>query len=268
MKSAMFALVLAVSVAGPAVSSYADGTPPTTPPAPTGPVAPAHDPDAVKFMHTLQETIEKQTDAEMQASIKQLVAYWKDPAVKDATKAPMPGLVAWYGRRKSVPVAMAGISGLADIGKGEGSKNLLLLLGDFLDHDPPTPQSLNAVFAALKRVADPDSTVVKTLLKLFNYKDDAVVAKAAETLGGYAAAPGDLRKSLFEELLKTFEGLASEAHAPPGKGTANKSAVNKWNVVGGSVVGAMGALAHAQFADMPAAREWLNKHHRDPDAWK
>jgi hypothetical protein len=267
MKSTMRILVLAVLAAGPAASSFADGAP-TAPPAPTAPVAPTHDPDAVKFMHDLQSTIEKQSDAEALASIKQLVTFWKDPAVKDSTKAPMPGLLAWYGRRKSVPVAMAGISGLVDVGKGEGTRNLLTLLGDFLDHDPPTPQSLNAVFAALKRLADPDGSVIKTLLKLFNYKDDAVVAKAADTLGGYKDAKVELRKDLFDELLKTFEGLSSEAHSPPGKGATNKSALNKWGVVGGSVVGAMGALAHQTFADMPAARKWLNEHHRDPDAWK
>jgi hypothetical protein len=267
-------LVLAVLAAGPAVSTFADGTTtappaPTAPGAPTAPVPPTHDPDAVKFMHNLQETIEKQTDADAIASIKQLVAYWKDPAVKDSTKAPMPGLVAWYARRKIPAVGTAGISGLADIGKGEGSKNLVIVLGDLLDRDPPTPQMTAAVFAALKRVADTDGTVIKTLLKLFNYKDDTIVAKAADTLGGYKDAKVELRKDLFEELLKTFEGLSSEAHSSAGKGTTpNKSAINKWGVVGGSVLSAMGQLSHQQFADMPAARKWLNEHHRDPDAWK
>jgi len=267
MKSTTLALVLAVLAAGPAASSFADGTT-APPPAPTAPVSPTHDPDAVKFMHNLQDTIEKQTDADALAAIKQLVAFWKDPAVKDSTKAPMPGLVAWYARRKVVPVATAGIQGLAEIGKGEGSKNLVIVLGDLIDRDPPTPQMTAAVFAALKRVADPDSAVIKTLLKLFNYKDDAIVAKAADTLGGYKDAKVELRKDLFDELLKTFEGLSSEAHSAPGKAAANKSALNKWGTVGGSVVGAMGALAHQSFADMPAARKWLNDHHRDPDAWK
>ena len=271
MKPTMLALVLAVSVLGLAASSFADGTPPAPPSAPAAPVAPIHDPDAVKFMHNLQDTIEKQTDADALAAVKQLVAYWKDPAVKDSTKQPMPGLVAWYARRKVVPVAMAGISGLADIGKGEGSKHLLVVLGDLLDRDPPTPQMTAAVFSALKRVADPDSAAIKPLLKLFNYKDDTIVAKAIDTLGGYKDAPVDLRKDLFQELLKTFEPLASEAHSStaPGKAaTANKSALNKWGVVGGPVLSSMGALAHTSFADMPAARKWINDHHRDPDAWK
>lgn len=263
MKSTMLVLAMLVSAVSPSVSAFADGTPPVTPPAAPAPVPPTHDPDAVKFMDNLRKSIEKETDAEALASIKQLVAFWKDPAVKDSTKQYMPGLLGWYGRRKIPAVAMAGISGLADIGKGEGSKNLLEVLSDLLDRDPPTSQTTAAVFSALKRVADPDSTVIKTLLKLFNYKDAVIVAKAADTLGGYANAPGELRKDLFEELLKTFEGLSAEARV-----AKNKGAMNKWVTVGGSVVGATAALAHQTFADMPAARKWLNEHHRDPDAWK
>jgi hypothetical protein len=256
MPSSKLALVLLFGAALAPAAARGDGPAPA--PAPAVP----HEADAVKFMHELQDTIAKQTDDQALASIKQLVAFWKDATDKDSTTAPMPGLVAWYARRKIPAVSAAGIGGLADIGKGEGTRNLLQILDTFLDRDGATATTTAQTFAALKKVADPDPAVVKTLLKYLFYKDDSVIAKAADTLGGYATAPGDLRKELFEELLRNFEGLAAEARK-----AANKSAANKWGIVGGSVDGALGALAHQSFTDPAAARKWLNEHHRDPAAW-
>lgn len=259
MKRAIFVLALCLAAAGPAVSASGDGTPPAPP---VVPVPPTHDPDAVKFLAALGDKIATQPEDEALASIKQLVAFWKDPAVKDATKEPMPGLLARFAKRKDSPVALAAVAGLADIGKGAGSKNLLVVLDALLERDDLDTDVTKAVFAALKKLADPDEAVVKALLKLFHYKDDGVVAKAAETIGGYRDAPADLRRSLFEDVLKSFEGVESESKRP-----ANKAAFNRWSIVGGAVGDALVALAHRSFTDLAAARQWFNDHHKDDAAW-
>ena len=263
------ALVLFAVAATHVASSFADGTAPAPArsPASAQPVAPTHDPDAVTFLRTLEATISKQTNDEEIASIKTLVGFWKDPAVKDETKKPIPGLVAWYARRKSTPVALAGIAGLADIGPGEGAQNLVALLGSVLGRDDAAPEVVAGVFAALKKVADPDPAVTDALVKLLVNKDNLVVAKAADTLGGYGAAPGDVRRDLLEQLIRSFEGVASQAQSQPKK-APNRTAMNKWATVGSAVVGAMNALAHQSFTDPAAARRWFNEHHRDADLWK
>jgi len=252
-------LSILVLAGGPAMASPGDGAPPPAA------VAPTHDPDAVKFLRALQDSIQRQTDDESVATIKKLVAYWKDPAVKDETKKPIPGLVAWYARRKTVAVALAGVAGLADIGKGEGARNLVAVLDAALERDDASSDVTAAAFAALKRVADPDASVTGALVKLLLHKDDAVVARAADALGGYVGAPAEVRRDLFQDLLRNFEGLASQAQTTT-KGV-NKSALNKWTAVGAAVLGAMNALSHQQLPTMAAARQWFNKHHENLDAW-
>jgi len=259
MNRAIAGLVLVLAAVGPAAFALADDVPP----APVVPVPPTHDPDAVKYLQGLADKIDKQVAEEAIPTVKTLVNYWQDPAVKAETKAPIPGLVARYGKRKEAPVALAAVKGLEEIGKSEGSKNLLVVLDALLDRSDFDGDVTKAVFASLKRLADPDEAVVKALLKLFHYKDDAVVAKAVEAIGGYGAAPFELRKSLFEEVLKSFEGVESESHRP-----TNKAAFNRWSVVSGSVMPAVTALGHQSFTDLAAARQWFNDHSKDADAWK
>ena len=233
---------------------------------------PSHDPDAVAYLKALEGEIQKQTDEQAAASVKQLVAYWKDATVKAETKKPIPGLVAWYARRKTADVALAGVAGLADIGKGEGAKQLVAVLDALLAKDASKPDEItqkvtDAVFAALKYVADPEPAVTAPIVKLFMHPNDDVVAKAADVFGGYGKAPAEVRRDLFEEMLKTFEGVASSAQAPP-KNVVNKSALNKWSAINGGVMGAMTALSRQSFETMASARAWFNDHKKDLADWK
>lgn len=260
MSRTTLALTLTVLAAGlaavPAGPARADDPPPAA-------AAPSHDADLAQYLKTLEPQIRSQTDEQSVASVKALLDFWKDPAVSADARKPIPGLVAHYAERRSAPVAMAGIAGLGEIGKGEGARHLLGVVDAALSRKEPPAEILAAAFAALKKAADPAEPVTKSLTKLLQYKDDHVIAQAADALGGYGAAPGDVRKDVFEELLKDFEGVASEARKP-----GNKSALNKWNVVGSSVMGALGSVAHQSFADPAAARKWFNDHRRDVAAWK
>lgn len=262
-------LALLALAGGPATAALADDVPPVVPVTPVVPPV-SHDPEAVEYLKTLEGVIQKQTEAESLSSIRQLVAFWKDAAVKAETKKPIPGLVAWYARRKVEGVALAGVAGLADIGKGEGAKNLVAVLDAVLVKDDSKPDEIgavvtDAVFAALKQVADPDASVTTPIVKLFLHPNDAVVAKAADVFAGYGKAPTAVRRDLFEEMLRSFEGVASQAQAAA-KGV-NKSALNKWVAVGSAVMGSIDALSHQRFATMAAAREWFNEHKNKIDAW-
>jgi hypothetical protein len=258
MKRSTLLLALLVSVGGPA----AFAAPPNATNLPT---ASPHDAQAVDFLRALETTIQKQSDEEAVTSVKRLVALWKDPGVRAETKKPIPGLVAWYARRKPVVVALAGIEGLADIGKGEGATNLVAVMNVLLDREGAPEEPRKAVFAALKKVADPDPAVTSALVKLFVHKDDAVAALAADAVGGYRDAPVALRRDLFEELLKRFEGLESTAIAS-GK-IAVRSEMEKWAVLRVPVMESMGALAKHPFATMAEARKWFNDHKKDAAAW-
>jgi hypothetical protein len=258
MKRRMLVLALLVLAGGPAMASPGVGAPPPA-------VTVTDDPDAVQYLRLLEGSIQKQTEDEAVAGVKNLLIYWKDPTVKEETKKEIPGLLAWYARRKDPTVALAGIRALEDVGKGEGAQNLVAVLAVVLDRDDTPSAVTAAVFAALKRVADPDPAVTEPLVKLFVYRDNAVVAKVADVFAGYGDAAPDVRRHLFEELLRSFEGVASQAQATA-KG-ANKSALSKWVAVGGSVLGAMNALSHQQLVTMAAARRWFNDHHRSSNAW-
>jgi len=265
MNKATLLLALLVLAGGPSMVSIADDAPPAAQPE-------SHDPDAVAYLKALEDAIQKQTDEQAVASVKRLVGYWKDATVKAETKKPIPGLVAWYARRKTADVALAGVAGLGDIGKGEGAKQLVAVLDAVLVKDDSKPDELgaavtDAVFATLKKVADPDAAVTAPIVKLFVHPNDAVVAKAADVFGGYGKAPVDVRRELFEQMLRSFEGVASQAQAAP-KNVVNKSALNKWSVIGGGVMGAMTALSRQSFETMAAARAWFNDHKKDVADWK
>jgi len=268
MNKRIFLLAVVVLAAGTSTTSMADDLLPAAPVPPAS--TPSHDPDAVEYLRALEGEIQKQTDDESVASVKRLVAYWKDPTVKAETKKPIPGLVAWYARRKTAVVALAGVAGLAEIGKGEGARNLVAVLDAVLVKDDSRPDEENAavtaaVFGALKKVADPDPAVTGAIVKLFLHPNDSIVARAADALGGYGAAAPEVRRDLFEELLRSFEGVAAQAQASV-KGV-NKSALNKWVAVGAVVMGSMNALSHQQFATPAAARQWFNDHRGNLGAW-
>jgi hypothetical protein len=260
-------LALLVLAGGPSAVSIAEETPPGK----AVEQSFANDEAAAQYLKDLEPKIQKQEPAEAVASVKRLVAYWKDQAVKPETKKPIPGLVAWYARRKVQEVALAGVDGLSEIGRGEGTKSLVALLEPLLPKDDSKPDEVagavaDAVFAALKKVADPDPAVTDPIVKLFVHPSNAVVGKAADVFGGYRAAKATVRRELFEEVLKSFEGVASQAQAPPSS-VANKSATNKWSAIGDAVMRAVNALSHQQFESMAAARAWFNDHKKDLESW-
>lgn len=254
------ALALVLFLAAPTVVALAKGGGSSPPPV----KQPTKDDECAAYLADIAGKRQSQTDDEATASVKQLVKYWKDGAVKDATKTPIPGLLVWYEKRyddkKKPAVAALAIHGLADIG-GKGVQHLVQILDGLLMQKDPSMELLGAAFDGLKSAADPDAT--RTLFKILVEREPGLAGSALDALGGYAAAAPDAKKRVFEELLGDCETMSAVA----AKGT-DKAAVDKWTALLSPSLATLGALSRQRFEDLPAARKWLTDHARDPEAWK
>jgi hypothetical protein len=259
----ILALALLALSAGPTASAFAKGgsskSPPPAPPA----TAPTHDEEAANFIQSVLQTRAGQSASDAEASVKKLTGFWKDAGVSDGTKASIPGLLAWYAHRKQPSVALAGISGLVAVGKGQGSQKLVHVLEALLVTKDTPAEVTTAAFAGLKSMADPDASVTSPLLQFLGKSDPQIVAQTAGVFAGYGAAPGPAKKHLFEQTLAAFEGMAAA-----GAKTDDKPAVDKWAAVQTPALAELGALSKQSFPDLAAARKWLVDHGHDAESWK
>jgi hypothetical protein len=255
---------LAVLVLG-AAAWATPGPDGTTPPAgqqaggeaPT-PGAPK-DAEAAQYLKDLKPQIGKQADAEAKASIKKLVAIWKDKDVTAATKKPVPDLLEAYARLdKQTLIAVDAIDALGDLGPEEGAGPVLSLLDRALKAKDPPVDIYGSCLRSLKKLADPRKATVGKLIDLLRNKADDVVAKAADAMGGYKDSPGKVRKELIEELIKNTEGTFSQSKDPK-----NATQVSKWRIIQFSVLGSLKALSGQDFKDPEEARRWFNEHKKD-----
>jgi hypothetical protein len=218
--------------------------------------------EAAEWLKELPKQIGKQTEEDAAASVKRLVEVWGDEAVLPATKKPVPGHLERYAKTSDfMPVAVAAVDGMGELGPDEGAKSALEVLEHALKEKQPSVDLYGACFRTLKKLADPSKKTVGALVKYIKYKDYDVIAKSADAMSGYRDAPGKVRKELFEELLKISEGIYSAAENTEGK--------RKWNTIGNSVMNAFRALAQgqAQFNDPGQARSWYNDNKKSKDLW-
>jgi hypothetical protein len=231
--------------------------------APDGGAAPppaSKDAAAAEYIKELQPKLGKQSDQEAKDSIKKLVEFWKDKEVADATKKPAPDILGRYAREEKSAVATDALDALGECG-AVGAQPVLEALDKTLKAKEPSTDVYKHAFDALKKMADPKPSTTKALTDYLKNKTDEVVGKAAEAMGGYANAPGKVRKTLFEELVKQTEGVSSSA-----KSAKNAPQVHKWQIIGGAVVGTLNALSKEQFKDPEDARKWFEKH-KDDKMW-
>lgn len=246
------ALALAASAG---IAAAGDGAGQPNPPG----SQPAADKDAAaaEYVKEVQAKLSKYSDQEAKDSIKKLVAIWKDTAVSEATKKPVPDLVAKYAREEKMSVATDAIDAFGEFGSA-GAALACETLERTLKAKDPSADVYKHCFETLKKLADTKPATIKTLQECLKFKIDEVVGKAADAMTGYKSAPGKVRKELFEELLKQTEGVFAAS-----KSAKNSAQVHKWQVIGGSAVAALNALSGQQFADPEAARAWFNKNKGD-----
>jgi hypothetical protein len=224
---------------------------------PAAPPAASKDAAAAEYLKTLAGKIGKQSDQEAKESIKKLVEIWKDKDVTDATKKSAPDLVAKLARDDKTAVATDAVDSLAEFG-AVGASHVLDTLEKTLKAKEPSVDVYKHCFDSLKKLADTKPATVKALQDYLKYKTDDVVGKAADAMSGYRNAPGKVRRALLEELIKQTEGVSSQA-----KNAKNSAQVQKWQVIGGSVVAALNALSGQVFKDPEEARKWFNDHKGD-----
>jgi len=246
--AALLAAVSTICLAG-------DGAPPAggqpNPPA-TPPAGASKDAAAADYIKDVQAKQSKQSDQEAKDSIKKLVEFWKDKDVTDATKKPIPDVVGKYAREDKMSVATDAIDALGEFGAA-GAPPTTDALERTLKAKDPSVDVYKHCFDTLKKLADTKPSTVKTLTDCLKFKIDEVVGKAADAMSGYKAAPGKVRKVMFEEILNQTQGVASQA-----KSAKNAGMVHKWQVIGGNVIAALNALSGQTFKDPDEARKWFN----------
>lgn len=221
------------------------------------------DEEAAKYVETVATSRAGQSDGDAVTSIGKLLGYWKNASVSAATKQPIPGLVAWYAKRKSATVAIAGMNALGAIGKGPGAKNLASVLDALLADKNSSPDLIAAALSGLKAAADPDPPVLAPVIAAMANKDKQIASKAIDVFGAFDAAPVAARKHLFDLLVVAFDAMAGAATKAD-----DKDAADKWAALASPAAGALGALAHQSFADLAAAHKWASEHGGDNIAWK
>lgn len=220
---------------------------------------------AEDYAKDFKKNMKKMTSAEQMEAVDKLVGYWtdKDVTEKGAKKAILEGLSKTTGVRDKNVVAhtMKKVVAL-----GEDSIKLVLpTLNRELGQKAPDESVYEAALATLAAIHSENKLVTKTLTKLLQDKESEIVGLAARTLAGYADASGKVRKELFEEVLKSTEGVYSGAQSQ------NQTLERKWNVIGDDVVDALSKLSHVKLSDPAQARKWFNdnkKKNWDPQPKK
>jgi hypothetical protein len=256
MKKAVWSLIL-VLAAQPAWARP-DGAQTVKPPGNPSTEKQANPKDVEAAAYIKQATAQfgKQSDAEAKASIEKLVAIWKDKDVTDTTTKPIPELLERYAKQDVLTIAVAAIEGLGQLDASAAAPSVLAVLQRTMKAKDPVQDLYAACFSALKKLADPKASTLATLEDYLDHRIDGVISRTADAIAGYANAPGDVRRDLFEALIKKFEGVFNASNSSK----KNPAQAQKWAAVAGPVMSALNAVSGQSFRDPAQARQWFNDH--------
>ena len=222
---------------------------------------PTPDEVATAYLDELKAKIGKQAGPAAEATATKLVDMWKDEALSEDTKKPIPGYLQKIAGQKDEAAGAAGVTALAELGPDHATKTITKILGKALKAKEPSKPLYKACLAALGTMADPGKSATKTLVDLLKYKDYDVINAAAHALAGYEKSPGKLRRDLLEDVIKLNEGTFTAS-----KGSDN-NAKTKWNVIQGGVMNAIRKLSKQNLRDPEEARKWFNDNKKDKKLW-
>lgn len=230
-------------------------------PAPV-PTDPVREKAALALAAQVKSEAAKHSDALARDAISRLAAIFEDPAVSEnAKKAVVDALARYMKDFDRSSIVGTALDALAAAPRGDAARVVIETLGRALGAKDVPADVVAASFRALKRIADPSKPTVDALLGYTRYKDYEVVASTCDAIAGYGAAPGAVRKRLFEELVKTFEGIYNGS-------TSDDVNRKKWSVAGPNVTAALNALSGVSHANPAAARQWFNENKKNADVWK
>jgi len=207
---------------------------------------------AEAFAKAYKKGMKKMTSAEQMEGVDRMVADFmnKEVTEKGARKAIRESLSKTTIVKDKTVVAhvMKKVEAL-----GEDAVVLILpALQRELAKKAPEESIYETALETLGKIRSENKAVIKLLTKLLKDKENEIVGLAARTIAGYAEASGRVRKELFEEVLKSTEGVYSGAQSQ------NQTLERKWNVIGDDVVDALSKVAHVKLADPALARKWFN----------
>ena len=207
---------------------------------------------AEDYAKEFQKGLKKASSAEIIEGIDQLVVYWNDEKIDDrgARKEIFSGMEKATRSRDPVVVAHV-LNKCADMGS-ESVRIVLFVLNRELSQKVPNDTVYETAFTTMGKLASIERPAIDALTDYLNHKDNAVVARAARAISGYENAAGEVRKMLFEEVIKSSEGTYSGAQAQ------NSALERKWNVIGDDEMSALNKLSGATQANPAEARRWFN----------
>lgn len=258
------------AAAGPGTEAFrvaaarADGE--EKPPADGEKKAEGPDVDEVKdYCKNFESTLNKMTNEDAIKGVKQLRDYWTAPGLDESLQKPLIGAMGKVLRlRNKDAVVEEATKALADF--GEKGADMIKMIVDGSCKQKTIPMGIvEAGLKSLGKIASIRPADTKFLTDLLKFKDESVIASAANAIAGYKKAPGAVRQDLFEELLKMSEGPynASEGN--------DANAKRRWNIFGADVVAAMKALSAQNYTNPKEFRAWFNEKGpgggRHKDSW-
>lgn len=255
--SLFFCLALFVSVSVPVVAVAQDEE---------APAEEAVPPDelASEFIKEAKKVAGKQEEADELKTITKLVQYCQMPGVEEKTREDASAVLEKFAKDDRQKVALEGLKGLGASRAGsKAAKRIFSRLGRLLKAKEPDKLLVGAAFAALGALADESKGTVNEIVKLMRDNDPETAANAIRVAASYGNAELEVRKELFEAVLKQTEGPANAAQSDP-----NSSAARRWNQMASATKQAFKSLSRQSFADPAEARSWFNDHKKDKEAWE
>jgi hypothetical protein len=234
-------IVLCLLLLAPFVKA-ADDTPPTP------------NDQAKDYAKEFKKDYKKMSEGDVLAGIDKLVAFYKDEKVdeKSVRKELLSALIKAASLHDDVVIVhLMEKCGEMD---EEVVQIVLVTLKRELAQKVPKEKIYEAALAALGKLHVENRRVTKEITDLLNNKDFSVIAAAVRAIAGYASAGGEIRKELFEEVLKSSEGVYSSAE------NNDPNMKKKWNVIGQDVKETLVKLAGVPLDNPSVARQWFNEN--------
>lgn len=255
----MHSLLLSLLLSVPA----AHASPAAAPAPPAGAIQdPAGDkrPEVAKLIETLDDQVGKKglADTEAVATIDKLFAEWPASGPKDRA-AIVKALSKCFEQKRDVKegeprnnkLFIAAAAALGQMGP-ESSKTLMQWIGH---KDHRRDQALqDRLIRSLGQTKD--DAAVKTLTNLLDDKEPALVNAAATALAEFGEKPLEMRKTIFEALLKTLMAAKGSTDSDP----LNTIHKERYEIILAPIVTTLGKLSKHDERDPEEWQRWWNKN--------
>jgi len=224
--------------------------------APVAAARPDEEPDpnevARDFAKEFKKEYKDASEADLVTGIDKLIANFTDEAIDErrARKDTLEALKKVTRLRNNVVVAHLLRKSPA---LGDAALAIIIpVLRSELSKKVPEEVIYETALEALGKLHSEEKVAIKQLTDLLTHPENSIVSRAFRAMAGYAPASGRVRKELFEEALKSSEGVYSGAQ------NRNQTLERKWNIIGDDVMSALNKLSGVKHRNPADARSWFN----------